>query len=268
MVARLVLVLIVLLLGGCRSDRVNLEYSYEPGSELEYELVATARSIWDIGGEGEGSYEVTFEVTETVESRNEEGAVIDITLAPVDVVERGLPSPGTGPRNFSLRVGPSGEVLEILSVDGVPAQSLDPDQLVFIGTYRPPLALDPVRLRDTWRSRQEVQVGPIFQQVDTLGTLESLDRDGAGKFARIDYVGEGPLSFTTTLPQGTAELTGSAKTTTGAVFDLDDGVLRSSDSTTRGTFEVRVVPALGGAPLTGTLDFELNLDLGPPRETG
>jgi hypothetical protein len=266
MVPRLLLTLIVLLVGGCRSDRLNLEYRYEQGTELNYELVASARSNWDIGAQGEGSYQVTFDVSEVVASSDEEGAVIDITLTPVEVVERGLPSPGTGPRTFSLRVGPSGEVLEILEVDGVPARSLDPDQLVFIGTYRPPLALDPVRLRDTWRSSQEVQVGPIFQQVDTLGTLESLDRDGLGKFARIDYVGEGPLSFTTTLPQGTAELTGSAKTDTDAVFDLDDGVLRSSDSTTSGTFEVRVVPALGGAPLTGTLDFELNLDLRPPTE--
>ncbi|MGH2699236.1 MAG: hypothetical protein ACRDJL_08570 [Actinomycetota bacterium] len=261
MPVRLLMVLMVLLLSGCRSDRVNLEYSYEPGTELNYVLVATASSSWDVAGRGEGSYEVTFEVSEVVESRDEEGAVIDISLTPVDVVERGLPSPGTGPRSFFLRVGPSGEVLEVLAVDGVPAESLDPDQLVFIGTHRPPLALDPVRLQDTWRSRQEVQVGPVFQQVDTLGTLESLDRDGRGKFARIDYVGDGPLSFTTTLPQGTAELTGSAKTITDAVFDLDDGLLRSSDSTTEGTFEVRVVPALGGAPITGTLDFELNLDL-------
>ena len=107
-------------------------------------------------------------------------------------------------------------------------------------------------------------MGPVFQQVETLGTLEALDRDGRGKFAHIDYVGDGPLSFTTTLPQGTAELTGSATTTTDAIFDLDEGVLRSSDSTTEGTFEVRVVSALGGAPITGTLDFELNLDLNPP----
>ena len=122
-------------------------------------------------------------------------------------------------------------------VDDVPAETLDPDQLAFIGTYRPPLWCDPVTLQDTWRSTQEVQVGPVFQQVDTLGTLEALDRDGQGKFARIDYTGDGPLSFTTTLPQGTAELTGSAKTTTAAIFDLDDGILRSSDSTTEGNFE-------------------------------
>jgi hypothetical protein len=264
MVARLLLLAIAMLLAGCRSDSVSLDYHYEPGSELEYELIATAKSSWDIAGRGEGSYRVTFDVTEAVEAGGEEDAVIEITLTPTDVVERGLPSPGNSPRSFTLRVGSNGEVLEVLAVDGVPAESLDPDQLVFIGTHRPPLALDPVTLQDTWRSSQEVQVGPVFQQVDTLGTLEALDRDARGKFAKIDYVGDGPLSFTTTLPQGTAELTGSARTTTDAIFDLDDGVLRSSNSTTEGTFEVRVAPALGGPPITGTLDFELNLDLNPP----
>ena len=264
MVVRLLLVASALVLVGCRSDSVSLDYRYEEGSELEYELVATARSSWDIAGRGEGSYKVTFDVTEVVESSTDEEAVIEISLIPTEVVERGLPSPGNSPRSFTLRVGSNGEVLEVLAVDDMPAESLDPDQLVFIGTYRPPLALDPVTLHDTWRSSQEVQVGPVFQQVDTLGTLEALDRDDRGKFALIDYIGDGPLSFTTTLPQGTAELTGSAQTSTAAIFDLDNGVLRSSNSTTEGTFEVRVVPALGGAPITGTLDFQLNLDLNPP----
>jgi len=264
MVVRILVVALALLLVGCRSDSVSLDYQYEPGSKLEYELIVTARSSWDIAGRGEGSYKVTFDVSEVVESSNDEEAVIKISLTPTDVIERGLPSPGTNPRSFTLRVGTNGEVLEVVAVDGVPAETLDPDQLAFIGTYRPPLALDPVTLQDTWRSIQEVQVGPVFQQVDTLGTLEALDLDGQGKFARIDYTGDGPLSFTTTLPQGTAELTGSAKTTTAAIFDLDEGVLRRSDSTTEGNFEVRVVPALTGPPITGTLNFKLNLDLNPP----
>ena len=264
MVARLLVVSVALLVIGCRSDSVSLDYQYEPGSKLEYELVVTAQSSWDIAGRGRGSYKVTFDVSEVVESSDPEEAVIRISMTPTDVVERGLPSPGNSPRSFTLRVGTNGEVLEVVAVDDVPAESLDPDQLALIGTYRPPLALDPVSLHDTWRSTQEVQVGPVFQQVDTLGTLEALDRDGQGKFARIDYTGDGPLSFTTTLPQGTAELTGSAKTTTAATFDLDDGILRSSNSTTEGNFEVRVVPALTGPPITGTLTFNLNLDLNPP----
>ena len=264
MIVRVLLATMVLLASGCRSDSVSLDYRYEPGSELTYDLVATARSNWDIAGGGEGSYRVEFEVSEVVESSDGGEAVIEISLTPTEVDEQGLPSPGNSPRSFTLRVGSNGEVLEVLSVDGVPAESLDPDQLVFIGTYRPPLALEPVSLRETWRSSQEVQVGPVFQQVESIGTLAGLDRDGRGKHAHIDYSGEGPLSFTTTLPQGTAELTGSASTTTAAIFDLDEGQLRSSESTTEGTFEVRVVPALGGAPLTGTLNFQLGLSLTTP----
>lgn len=255
------LLAVALMLVACRSDTVDLTYGYEAGTELDYQMVATAHAGWDIGGRGEGSYEITFQVSEVVESIDEGGAVVSISLNPTDVVERGLPSPGSEARSFTLRVGPNGEVLEVISVDGVEAASLDPDQLVFIGTYRPPLALEPVGLNDSWRSSQEVQVGPVFQQIVTLGTLESLDKDAEGTFALIDYRGEGPLTFTTTLPQGTAELTGSATTITTAAFDLSRDFLRSSDSTTVGHFEVRVVPAVGGAPLTGTLQLELDLDL-------
>lgn len=252
---------LVLLLGACRSDRVELGYRYEPGTELNYQMVARASSSWDIGGPGEGSYEATFQVSEVVESADDDGAVVSISLNPTSIVEKGLPSPGSERRIFTLRVGPNGEVLEVIAVDGVPAASLDPDQLVFIGTYRPPLALEPVSLDDSWQSRQEVQVGPVFQQIVTLGTLESLDKDAEGAFARIDYRGEGPLTFTTTLPQGTAELTGSATTTAVATLDLDQDFLRGSDSTTKGDFEVRVVPAIGGVPVTGKLHLELNLEL-------
>jgi hypothetical protein len=255
------LVALVLVLGSCRSNRVELGYRYEPGTELNYQMVATAHSSWNIGGPGEGSYEVTFQVSEVVESVDENGAVVAISLNPTNVVEKGLPSPGSEQRSFTLRVGPNGEVLEVITVDGVPAASLDPDQLVFIGTYRPPLALEPVSLDDSWQSRQEVQVGPVFQQIVTLGTLESLDEDAEGAFARIDFEGEGPLTFTTTLPQGTAELTGSATTTATATLDLDQEFLRGSDSTTEGDFEVRVVPAIGGVPVTGRLHLELHLDL-------
>ena len=128
------------MLGVCRSDRVKLDYRYKPGTELNYQMVVTASASWDIGGPGEGSYEVTFQVSEVVESADGDGAVVSISLNPTNIVEKGLPSPGSEKRSFTLRVGPNGEVLEVIAVDGVPAASLDPDQLVFIGTYRPPLA--------------------------------------------------------------------------------------------------------------------------------
>ena len=259
--SRALVLLVLMLASACRPDTVDLSYGYEAGREFNYRLVAVAESDWEIGGRGEGSYEITFRVSETIESVDEDGAITEIELRPIDVIERGLPSPGARARTFRLRVGPAGEVLEVIEVDGMPASSLEPDQLAFIGTYRPPLPLESVTLASEWRSRQEVQLGPVFQQITTLGVLESLDRDGSGAFAELDYVGEGPLSFTTTLPQGTAELTGSAITRTKSIFDLDGDYLRGSSSSTEGNFEVRVVPVTGGAPISGSLRLELNLDL-------
>jgi hypothetical protein len=248
------------LLPSCKSDRVDLSYRFVEGTTTEYRMEATASARWDIAGIGSGSYRVTFDVTEEVMSADPDGATVSVLMTPTQVSEQGLPSPGPDERSFILRLGPNGEVLEVLEVDGVPAKALEPDQLAFIGTYRPPLAPDPVRLGDQWESSQEVQLGSVFQEIVTLGELDGLDRDEHGEKARLVYDGSGPLVWTTTLPQGAAELTGAAETETAATLDLDDGSLRQASSTTSGDFEVRVVPE-GRLPISGTLHLDLELDL-------
>lgn len=222
---------------------------------------ARASAEWDIGGPGGGSYVVTFAVTETVRSADDESAVVTVDMVPEQVEESGLPSPGSEERSFALRIGPNGEVLEVLEVDGVAADALDPDELIFIGTYRPPLPQERVRLGDDWEAEQEVRLGSVFQQFITSGRLESMDRDTRGRLARLQYAGEGPLVWSTELPQGEAELTGSANTTSDAELDIDGGFLREASSSTSGEFEVRVDPGGQQAPITGTLKLDLDLDL-------
>src|ERR671919_105914 len=118
--------LFALLAPSCRSDEIELSYEYEAGDSLSYTMTAT----------------------EKIESLAD-GAIVTVVMEPVEVEEDGLPSPGTEDRTFKLRIGQSGEVLEVLEVDGVPASALDQEQLSLIGTYRPPLPLDPVGLDDT-----------------------------------------------------------------------------------------------------------------------
>lgn len=264
LLGRLVLVAVLFATVGCRPDTVDLTYRYPPDSTITYRMHALASASWDIGGRGRGSYDVTFEVTETVESDEAgEDVIVSVVMVPDPerVHERGLPSPGTTERSFALRIGKNGEVLEVLEVDGVPAEALDPDELAFIGTYRPPLPIDRVRLHDTWRSERAVELDAVFQQVVTTGELEGLRRDADGKIAELTYSGEGPLVWTTTLPQGEAELTGSGTTSSTAVLDIHGGSLRSATSTTQGEFEVRVDPGGGRAPIVGTLELDLDLTL-------
>lgn len=245
----------------CRPDTVELAYRYPTEGTITYRMDAHASAEWDIGGKGGGSYDVAFEVTETVESSEGDGVVVSVLMVPLEVEEQGLPSPGAKQRSFALRIDPNGEVLEVLEVDGVPAQALDADELAFIGTYRPPLPVDPIRLHDTWRSEQEVQLGSVFQQVASTGELDGLRRDGEDPIARLAYSGEGPLVWATTLPQGEAELTGSATSESEAELDINGGFLRAASSTTSGTFEVRVDPGGERAPIVGTLRLDLDLDL-------
>ena len=245
----------------CRDDSVAFVYRYPEGDSTTYRLLANATAQWDIGTRGSGSYTVEFEVTETVESEDDDGAVVSVEMRPVDVEEQGLPSPGAQTRSFTLRLGPKGEVLEVIEVDDIPASILEPDQLVFIGTYRPPLPLDDVRLHDEWEARQDVELTGVSQAIVTLGTLERLDKDDDGDKAELGYSGDGPLRWSTRLPQGDAELTGTADTRSEAIFDLELGNLRGASSSTIGDFNVRVVPDDEEVPITGTLHLELELEV-------
>ncbi|MFN2588303.1 MAG: hypothetical protein ABR613_09340 [Actinomycetota bacterium] len=252
-------VVLLLALSACRPDTVDLEYRF-PAGVREYRLEAAGSARWDIGGGGEGSYRVIFDVAERVRESDADGAVVEVRMSPIVVEEDGLPAPGSGDRSFALRLDRYGGVTEVLEVDGVDAAQLDPDELVFIGTYRPALPLDPVKLGGQWDSERLFDVGRVFQEIQARGTLESLYLDDDGPVAELSYRGEGPLQWTTQLPQGVAELAGTGTTDQHARFDIDNGVLQEARSTTDGTFEVRVVPTSGaGTPLTGTLELELEL---------
>lgn len=258
---RLVLAIVVFTSIACREDTIPLNYQFRPGAEIRYRMEARAVADWDLTEPGRGSYRAVFEVTERVMEDDGNGAVVTVAMEPVSVDEQGLPSPGLDPRAFTLRAGPNGEVLEVLEVDGVPAGVLDNDQLGLIATYRPPLPLDPVRLNGTWNAQQQLELPSVFQQVATIGRLTRLDRDAEGRVARLEYTGNGPLVRSLVLPQGQAQLEGSTELAIDADFDIDDGVLRQARSSTSGTFEVRVVPPDQRAPVVGTLDLDLKVEL-------
>ncbi|HVL64137.1 MAG TPA: hypothetical protein VM573_03085 [Actinomycetota bacterium] len=254
-------IVLALLLAACRPERVELEYRFEEGETFAYVMTADADASWTIGGtDGSGSYRIVVGVHERVEEVTAEGALVHVAMTPLEVREEGLPSPGSSRREFVLRAGSKGEVLDVLEVGGVAADDLHPDELAFIGTYRPPLPLEPVRLRGTWESEQQVSVGRVFQDVVTVGSLEALGLERGSAAARLAYTGEGPLVWTTSLPQGEAELNGASQTRTVATVDLEEGMLRGARSTTRGNFEVRVMTS-DQVEVTGTLELTLRLDL-------
>lgn len=257
----LVLLAVNAALGACRPHELDLSYKYPENGRITYRMQAHAQATWDLGGPGSGSYRVAFDVVEQVRETEGEAVAVDVVMTPVSVQESGLPSPGNQARAFSLHIDRNGEVIDVLEIDGIAATALDPDELAFIGTYRPPLPVDAVTLNGEWTSELEVEVGNVFQQVSINGVLESLDRDEEGPIAEIGYSGEGPLVWTTTLPQGEADLTGSATTTSDALLDIDGGFLRAASSTTEGSFEVRVVAGEERAPIRGRLEFRLDLML-------
>jgi hypothetical protein len=246
----------------CRPDGVVLTYALAAGDSRTFLMRARADATWDIGGRGgRGSYSVEFEITETITSASDDRATARIEMVPVAFEEDGLPSPGAEQRTFELELGSKGEVLEVLEVDGIPASMLDPDQLVFLGTYRPPLPTERAGIADTWQSEQQLELAGSFQQLVIIGTLTSLNRDEDGAIARLAYTGRGPLIQSLDLPQGDARLTGSAQSSTRAVFDISGGVLRSATSRTAGTFDVRVVSSRSDAPITGSLELTLDLTI-------
>ena len=245
----------------CRSDRIALDYQYEPGQVLEYTLVASASATWDIGGPGRGSYRWVARVTEEVQEVDATGALVEVTLEPTDVEEDGLLSPGSDGKSFSMRIDDKGRVLEVVEVDGVPANALEPEEIAFIGTYRPPLPTEAIRLQEEWSGLPPINATEGFQQLVSSIRLVGLDRDADGRMAEIAYDGESPLARTTRLPEGEAELDGRARISGTAVVDIDGGYLREATTITEGDFDVHAVPTEGGTPVTGSLHQELTLEL-------
>lgn len=247
---------LLVFLAACRAETVDLAYRFQEGTR-QYRLEAEIGSRWDIGATGGGSCRVVLDVTESVRERDDDAAVVDVSMTPVDVEEDGLGCPRGG--GFALRIDRNGRVLDVLEVDGVDANDLAQEEEAFIGTYRPTLPGAPVGLGDTWQSELEPEVGSLAQ-LATQGELESLYMDDDGPVAELSYAGSGPLEWQAQLPQGTAGLGGVATTRATATFDIDRGVLRSATSVLRGDFDVRVLPSSGGrTPLTGTLSLDLEL---------
>ena len=251
-------VVFVLVSTSCRTDTVDLSYRFPVGSRLTYEVVSQVQAQWNIGTEGSGSYRVTFDVTEEVRSVDEDGAVVSLDLERTSAEEDNFTPPGDS--SFTVRVDPHGAVRDVIEVDGVAATLLEPEQRSLIRTYRPLLAVEPVRLYEEWDALQEFE-GPEFEEIKVVGRLERLDVDESGEFADVSYTGRGPLIGTRELPEGNAELSGSTSTTGEAIIGLDDGVLREATSTTRYNFDVTVVPEDAGTPLNGTLQINETLEL-------
>lgn len=266
---RFLLISFLVALVACRPDTIPLTYTLSAGSVLTYRLAVHAEAEWDIAGEGRGHYDVVFDVNETVLSSDAQGSLVRVAMTPTSVTEEGLPSPGPVTRSFTMRIGTEGEVLEVVEVEGLPAEAVEADDLSFIGTYRPPLPDAPVRLGDGWRAEQELQVGQLFQHIETQGRLNALRLGPDGtRLARLSYEGEGPLVWATTLSRGEAELKGSARITTTATFAIDDGYLERARSLTEGSFDVQVVQGAAAPPIRGTLALAVDVDLTRVDEIG
>ncbi len=254
-----------MLMPACRDDAVVLAYRFEERSVVTYRMLARADASWNIESPGTGSYEASFEVTETVTSVDDDGAVVEVTMTPTAIEEHGLPSPGLERRTFSLRLGAGGEVVEVLEVDDVVARALDQEEIAFIGTYRPSLPSGEVRLRQEWSAERDIRLGTSVRSLATTGELVAFRQQGGRSLARLGFTGESPLEWVMELPQGETELTGHAEMHGDGLFDITGGFLEQATSATRGHFDVRVLPEGGQAPITGTL--ELDLELTVQRQT-
>jgi hypothetical protein len=255
---RLLCVALAFLAAACRPETVLLEYRFAPGTTVTYELVASVHAEWDVAGEGEGSYRATFDVTQRVESSDEDGSVLAVQLHRTDFEQDNFAPPGDS--SFKVRIDEHGAVLQVLEVDGVAASLLTDEQRSVIRGVLPKLPLEPVALYAQWPALQEFE-GPQFERISFTGRLERLDVDEKGELANISYTGRGPLIGTADLPEGDAELDGTTSTTGEATLDLDEGVLRAATSTSRSDFDVTVIPEDAATSIEGSLHIEETIDL-------
>jgi hypothetical protein len=248
-----VLVIVLLVVAGCRPDTVRVRFRPEVGASYRYVIDVHSMTTTRIQGTPAQRRDerVRLVAEHTVLSRDSTGVRVRVVVG----------EPGKAPQSFVVRFDAGAQLESIESVEGD-----SPDIVgalgvpeIFPGATGPP----PRRLApgDTWRSNRRVRVpgatGASRLRVD--GRLDQLGVAGTHDVARVVSTARLPLTTAAITDDGLLHLDGAQRIDERSVYDLDDGAVRSVRATTVGHFRLRVEP-VGLTPATevpGQLDLRV-----------
>jgi len=233
-------------LGACRAETIDLRFRPEAGDRYEYRYEIDATITRALEGEPPQVTEIdtVLVVQQEVQSPTADGATVAVELR----------RDGEAPRSAVVMLDRVGSLQGIEQVEGLAADSLGAASAgsILSGASVPPPARR-LTLGDVWR-------------------LEEGARRGRGRLERLGVVdGEDVAVVTSSIADELAELVdasgtaaaldGSVRSTATTTYDLADGAIRRSVSTSRGTVAATISPPPGvaAAPVDATITYDMRV---------
>ena len=246
-----------LVASSCRDDHVTIVFHPKPDTVLSYDIHVESSSTNTLPGQ--------LPHTATSADLTSSQRVLDVKGG-ITRIEVDLSRVGTGSRTFIMRFDRAAQLTAVESVEGIPTEalgSLGLSEIFPAAAGAPPDR--PLRPGDRWRIDDRVQLAGMDAPARLVGSghLVELGVDGGHDTATVTSSTSFPLTSTSTTTDGLQQLHGTQTTTITVVYDLDNGAVRHSTSTTTGQFDVVLSPPPGqpGTPITGTLAVQLRSEI-------
>ena len=254
-VAALALVVALLGLGtACRDDRVRLAHQPQPGDRYSYRVEVRAVAVTTVGQEGPRRTvtDEVFDVRHDIMDVNPAGSVVNVRLE-----EKGDP-----PRTFVVRLDRAAQLAEVQRIEGLPASALG--DLALSEIFPAAAAAPPDRSLapgDRWSIDKPVRLAALEpSRLLGQGRLASLGVVAGREVATVQSTYRLDVQQQSEERHGGLVLKGSQSTRATAAYDLDDGAVMSVRASTRGTFDLTLMPPAGveGRPIPGTLRVDVH----------
>lgn len=255
---------LLLVATGCNdSERIDLVFSAESGTRLEYVITVNSRVLTRLGGAPQVTEEeIRLRAVQEVVAVSDEG-VVDLEITITSESER--------PRVFEVRLDRTRGLASVDAVQGLPVEALGelgPARLVLLANGLPPD--HPLEPGGSWRIEQDLELPEGPELLRGRGRLEGLGHEGERPVARVRADTALPIDRVMNLEQGRVRLSGEERTRARLDYLVSDGTVRRARSVTTGVFALEVTPPPGtnAEPLEGELEVRVESRTEPVGSTG
>lgn len=241
-------------LAGCTPGRVRVAFRPRVDARYAYQVVVRTRSTLQIDGREPVSQDdtATLQVDQRVLMTSNEGSVVEVVL-------RTTPEDA---RTVLVRLDRAAQLIGLEPVAGRGAEALGELGVaeVFPAAVGAPPDR-PLRPGERWRVDSPVNLpASTPSRLVGEGRLTGLGIVAGSRSATVTTVSTLPVVKRTGAAGREAVLEGIQRTTTTASHTLADGAIQASESITRASYGLRLLPppGLSGDPVRGQLELEVS----------